>query len=96
VKPDRPLTLPDAGSPFAGYEFVAEPPTGVAMVVALLSDQPVQIVDLPDVPASSAGQADAFQQVYETARSLRIVGGEGGEVPRPVNWSIDAKYYAIR
>jgi hypothetical protein len=96
IKPDRPLTLPDSGGSFAGYEFVAEPPTGVAMLVALLSDQPVQIVDLPDVPGSFVGRADAFNHVYEIARSLRIVGGEGNALPRPVNWSVDAKYYAIR
>lgn len=96
IKPGAPVTLPDPNSPFAGYEFVAEGPTGIAMVVALLSAQPVQIVDLPDVPASAVGQADAFKQVYEAAKSLKIVNGNDSAPPRDVSWSVDAKYYAIR
>src|ERR1700730_4677223 len=50
IKPGRPLTIPQLGTPYAGFEFVADLPAGVAMVVALLSDKPVQVVDLPDTP----------------------------------------------
>jgi hypothetical protein len=50
IKPGRPLTIPQLGSPYATFEFVADPPAGIAMAVALLSDKPVQVVDLPDAP----------------------------------------------
>jgi len=96
IKPGAPISLPDPSSPYAGYEFVAEGPAGTAMVVALLSEQPVQIVDLPDVAATAVGQADAFKQVYEAAKSLKIVNGNDTAPPRSVSWSVDAKYYAIR
>ena len=46
IRPGRALTIPQLGTPSAGFEFVAQPPSGLAMLVAVLSDKPVQIVSL--------------------------------------------------
>ena len=46
IKPGRPLTLPQLGTPYGGANFVADLPAGIAMVVALLSDKPVQVVEI--------------------------------------------------
>src|SRR5690606_8534214 len=59
IRPGRTITIPDPNDPLAGFEYVAEPPSGVAMVVAILSDKAVQLIDLPDVPAQFAGQQAA-------------------------------------
>jgi hypothetical protein len=40
--PGKPVQIPSAADGFAGFEFVASPPFGTAMVVAILSDVPVR------------------------------------------------------
>jgi Domain of unknown function (DUF4384) len=95
LRPDRPVQIPTPGDGFAGFEFVASPPFGTAMVVAILSDQPVQTVDLPDIPPSMTGRADALTYLTKLASELRVPG-EGGARPQAARWSFDAKFYAIR
>jgi hypothetical protein len=94
VRPGRPLTIPQLGTPYASFEFVAEPPAGIAMVVALLSDKPVQVVDLPDAPAPSFAPGDTLKYVRDQARTLRVPS-EGGGLQQP-NWSFDGKFYLIK
>jgi hypothetical protein len=94
VRPGRPLTIPQLGTPYAGFEFVAEPPAGVAMVVALLSDKPVQVVDLPDVPAPAFAPSDTLKYIRDQARTLKVPS-EAGQLEQP-NWSFDGKFYLIR
>ena len=78
-----------------GFEFVASPPFGTAMVVAILSDLPVQAIDLPDIPATMTGRTDALNYLTKLAGDLRIPGEGGGRL-REARWSFDAKFYAIR
>jgi len=79
----------------ASFEFVAAPPVGVGMIVAILSDKPLQIVDLPDVPTALAGQSGAADFVRENARALTIVSADiGGQIKVP-KWSIATAFYGI-
>ena len=96
IKPGRPITIPDAANPFAGFEFVAEPPAGVAMVVAILSDRPVQMLDLPDVPSTLAGQGGALSYLSDYTHSLRIVRADASDRMQEASWSFYAKPYEIR
>jgi len=93
IKPGQPVTIPNRHNPFAGFEFVASPPSGVAMLVAILSDRPVHLVDLPDVAPPQNGQA-AFDQLMEVARQLRIAREDG--VLAETKWSFDAKLYLVK
>ena len=95
VKPGRTLTIPQLGTPYAGFEFVADLPAGIAMVVALLSDKPVQVVDLPDPPPPAAAPDETLKYVRDQARTLKIPNSESGQLEQP-NWSIDGKFYVIR
>jgi secreted trypsin-like serine protease len=96
LKAGRVLTVPDMGNPFAGFEYVAEPPSGNGMVVAVVSDQPVQVIDLPDMPVTLGGQRAALDYVYRLAQSLRITpADEAGRVVQP-KWSFASKPYTIR
>ncbi len=95
IKPGHSLTIPQPGTPYAGFEFVAEPPGGIAMVVALLSDRPVQVVDLPDTPPPAFAPGDTLKYVRDQARTLKVANPEGGRLEQP-NWSIDGKFYLIR
>jgi uncharacterized protein DUF4384 len=94
IKPGRPLTIPQLGTPYAGFEFVANLPAGIAMVVALLSDKPVQVVDLPDTPPPAVAPDDALKYVRDQARILKVPS-PGGQLEQP-NWSIDGKFYLIK
>ena len=93
IKPGHPLTIPQLGTPYAG--FVADPPAGIAMVVALLSDKPVQVVDLPDTPPPAFAPGDTLKYVRDQARTLKVANPEGGRLEQP-NWSIGGKFYLIR
>jgi hypothetical protein len=95
VRPGKPIQIPsptEAGS----FEFVASPPFGTAMVVALLSDKPVQLVNLPDLPISMSGQAAALTFLTKLAGDLRISQGNDAVRLEEPHWSFDAKFYAIR
>ena len=97
IKPGAPVQLPDPKSALTGrYEFVASPPLGTAMVVAILSDRPVQLVDLPDVPTSLVGQTAALAYLNKVANELRVPPVDGNGPLLEPKWSLDAKFYAIR
>jgi hypothetical protein len=93
VKPGKPMLVPDPADQ-AGFAFVASPPLGTAMVVALLSDRPVQMIDLPDVPGKLVGQAEALDHLGTMAQALRIPSAQGGL--HEARWSLDAKFYSVR
>ena len=95
IRPGKAVSVPDAKDPLAGFEFVATPPEGVAMVVAILSDKPVQLIDLPDVPTELAGQQSALKYLTDFAKTLKIAGADGGSF-EDTTWSFDAKLYVIR
>ncbi|KAB1123047.1 trypsin-like serine protease [Neorhizobium galegae] len=92
--PEKAVVVPDRGNPYIGFEYVVEGPAGVGMVVAILSDTPIEVLDLPDIPAPLAGQRAAFNYVYDLARSLRIVGEDGDGAKG--KWSFDSKFYRVQ
>jgi hypothetical protein len=95
VRPGKPLQIPNQNASLAGFEFVAKPPLGTAMVVAILSDLPVQIIDLPDLPTGLAGQTSAVDHLAKLANDLRIPKERDGRL-QVARWSFDAKFYSIR
>jgi hypothetical protein len=95
IKPGPAITIPRRDDPFAGFEFVASPPAGIAMIVAILSDRPVHLIDLPDVAPPQSGQV-AFDQLFEVARQLRISREDDAGTLQEPKWSFDAKLYVVR
>lgn len=95
VEPGRPVSIPDARNPFANFEFVAEPPTGRGMIVALLSAKPVHVVDLPDVPQDQLDGAAAAGFLQEAAGSLKIAPQEVAAKLTDPQWSFAAMAYSI-
>jgi Domain of unknown function (DUF4384) len=87
-------TIPD---PHAGasFQFVISPPLGIGMVVAILSDKPVQMIDLPDVPATIAGQRAALNYVRDTTRTLKILPSDDTGSIQESKWSFAPQFYAI-
>ena len=95
IKPGKPLVIPQLGSPYATFEFIAEPPAGLAMVVGLLSDKPVQLVDLPNAPPPAFAPADTLKYVREQTLTLLVPSRNGDRLERP-NWSCDGRVYLIK
>jgi hypothetical protein len=95
IKPGKPLIIPQLGSPYATFEFVAEPPAGIAMFVALLSDKPVQLVDLPNAPPPAFAPNDTLKYVRDQTLALVVPNKSGNQWERP-NWSFDGKVYLIK
>lgn len=95
IKAGQVVTIPNQNNPYAGFEFIASPQNGVAMLVAILSDRPVHLIDLPDVSAPSNGQG-ALDQVSDLARRLRIAREDGSIAPEGPHWSFDAKLYLVK
>jgi Domain of unknown function (DUF4384) len=97
VRPGKPIQIPSPVEPYMGFEFIASPPLGTAMVVAMLSDQPVQMIDLPDIPVSLVGQKAAVSFLSQLASELRIPSArdDDNRLQRPT-WSLTAKFYEIK
>jgi len=96
LRPGRVLALPDQDNPYSGFEFVASPSSGTAMVVALLSEHPVQLVDLPDVPGNLRGGVSAVDYLVNIANQLRIPDAADASALADAHWSFDVKTYAVR
>ena len=96
LRPGKVLQIPDPANPYSGFEFIASPPTGTAMLVALLSDRPVQLVDLPDVPVPLLGSASTVDYLIKVANELRIPNAAGDGRLDDAHWSFGVKFYAIR
>jgi len=95
IKPGQPITIPNRDNPYAGFEFVTAPPAGVAMLIAILSDRPVHMLDLPDVTPPGNGQP-TFDQISGLAGRLRIANEDGSIAPQGPRWSFDAKLYRVK
>lgn len=95
IKPGNPLTVPLPTDPYAGVRYLVSPPNGQAMVVGILSAAPVQILDLPDVPAEILGKPDMMvAYLYKRVRELRVPD-EDNQL-RETKWSFDARPYTIQ
>ena len=94
LEPDKSLQNPNRDSPQTAFELLASPPAGVAIVVAMLSDRPVQLVDLPDIPAALLGGAGAVDFLMKRVNELRIAKSGGKEL-ETAQWSFDVKFYSI-
>jgi len=95
IRPGSPVVIPNPNDVYAGFEFVASPPQGTALICALLSDRPVQMIDLEDVPTNLVGHAGALTYLSNMVHELRIPGEVEGRL-QEARWSLDAKFYAVR
>jgi hypothetical protein len=95
IKPGSPMVIPLATDPYAGVRYVVSPPNGQAMIVGILSASPVQIIDLPDIPAEILGKPDMIMS-YLSKRTNELRIPDQGNKLQQVQWSFDAKPYMIQ
>jgi hypothetical protein len=96
IQSGKSFHIPDREGAYSGFEFVASPPFGTAMIIALLSDRPVQLVDLPNVPPQLIGSVSAVDYLSRLANELRIPGRNKFNHLQEPHWSFDVKFYAIK
>jgi hypothetical protein len=95
LKPGIPFAVPTAAARQRGFEYIVSPPTGAALMVAILSERRVQLLDLPDLPRKLQGQAEALSYLSTWTSALRVPDEDSGRL-MPNAWSFDVKVYSIR
>jgi hypothetical protein len=106
VQAGKPLSIPDR-SPYAGFEYVVDPPVGQGTLIAVLADKPVKTVDVPPLPRALGEPEDAIEYIgrlVDELRELTLVPGSaapaaaGAAAPKAVpkaNWSVASFRYRI-
>jgi Domain of unknown function (DUF4384) len=95
VKPGVQFVVPTSAARQRGFEYVVAPPTGSAIMVAILSERRVQLLDLPDLPRKLQSQADALSYLAAWTSELRVPDSGTGRLVSN-NWSMDVKSYSIK
>ncbi len=90
------MTIPDPRSSVTGPGIRIAPPAGLAVALAILCDQPVQLLDLPDVPASLAGRAEALVYLADATRALQLASAKPNARPARPKWSFNAEFYLVK
>ena len=95
IKPGAPLTVPNLKNPLAHFVFTADLPRGSGAIVAMLSDRPVQITDLPETPDAPRTVQAAVDALEAAVSNLKIASaGEDGKFTQG-SWSYAAVPYSI-
>ncbi len=95
IKPGVPLTVPNLKNPLAHFVFTADLPRGSGAIVALLSDRPVQIIDLPEAPDAPLTVQATVDALERAVSNLKIASaGEDGKFTQG-SWSYAAVPYRI-
>ncbi|EGP09592.1 putative serine protease [Bradyrhizobiaceae bacterium SG-6C] len=93
VQANSPTLIPDPQNPYEGYDIKVEPPIGEGLLVAILSEKPLQSVPLPDVP-KTMDRPEALEYFSkltgELSRDLQV----GASFDRP-GWSFAVQPYRI-
>jgi len=95
VRPGVEFVIPTPATRQRGFEYVVAPPTGAALMVAILSERRVQLLDLPDLPRKLQGQAEALSYLSTWTSELRVPDDGSGKLVTN-NWSFDVKPYSIK
>lgn len=95
IKPDAPVTIPNPKNPLARFIFTADPPAGSGAIVAILSDKPVQIIDLPETGSVQGAQA-LVDTLCQSVVNLKIASSDASGKFTAGTWSFAATPYVIQ
>jgi hypothetical protein len=65
------------------------------MMLAIFSETPVEMVDLPDVPADLVGKPAAAEYLRQAADGLKIVAADSGGGFESPKFSYAAQFYVV-
>ena len=95
LKPGSTVTIPNGKNPLARFVFTADPPAGNGAIVAILSENPVQIIDLPETPATPVSAQASIDALSTSVSGLKIVSSNSAGKFSQGSWSFAAAPYAI-
>lgn len=95
VKPGVEFVVPTTAARQRGFEYAVAPPTGSAVMIAILSERRVQLLDLPDLPRKLQGEAEALSYLSAWTSELRVPDSGSGKLVTN-SWSFDVKPYSIK
>lgn len=96
VKPGAAIAIPNAKNPLARFSFTADEPRGSGAIVAMLSDRPVQLIDLPAVAPSAGGLQEVVTALDTAVARLKIASAGNASDFAESAWSFAAVPYTIR
>ena len=95
VRPGVEFVVPTPAARQRGFEYVVSPPTGSAVIIAILSERSVQLIDLPGTLRKLQAGADALSYLAAWTSELRVPDSGSGKLV-PNNWWFDIKAYSIK
>jgi secreted trypsin-like serine protease len=100
VSPERPLLVPNYNNAYRGFDVRVTGQRGKGMMVAVLSDEPIKSLELPDAPKTFASTTEALSALGRLrsellSRNLAIEGGAGARAKAKPNWSINMREYIV-
>jgi hypothetical protein len=100
VSPERPLLVPNYNNAYRGFNARVTGQRGKGMMVAVLSDEPIRNLELPDTPMTFMSTTEALSALSRLrsellSRNLAIEGGAGAQAKAKPNWSIDMREYTV-
>lgn len=95
IKPGNPVRVPNLRDPLANFMFRAEAPAGRGIMVAILSEIPVQIIDAPQIPASASEPQAMVDALVSGVQTLQVASATNDGSFVPGRWSFVAKPYVI-
>ena len=105
LRPERPRSIPDPRNPYEGFKIQIVEPRGKGRIVAVLTDEPVTSLGVPDGPKTFATATEAAAAIRrlrtELTRGLTpIADTERPSAGRPnadsPKWSIAIREYMVR
>lgn len=99
ISPERPLLVPNYANAYRGFDVRVTGQRGKGMMIAVLSDEPLTSLGLPDGPKTFSSPAEALSAIArlrkELTRNLMIQeDSDGHKSPKP-NWSVDMHEYIV-
>lgn len=94
LKPGPAVLIPNGKSPLARFVFQADLPRGTGAIVAILSDRPVQLIDLPDLSTQGSGLQAMVAELSTSLRNLKIASANEGSFQENA-WSFAAVPYSV-
>lgn len=100
VGPERPLLVPNYDNAYRGFDVRVTGDRGKGVMIAVLSDEPLTSLGLPDAPKTFASPVEALSAIDRLrkellTRNLMLQGSDGSREQAKPNWSVDMREYTV-
>ena len=101
LEPGAPLLVPNYRNPYRGFDVRITEPRGTGRIVAVLSEEPLGSLPVPDGPKTFTSEREAVAMLGRLRDELRQKSAARALGPAeastlPPGWSIDVHEYVVR